>query len=81
MNPAGCPAPITARFPVNPAPAQRRYPRGSSLGRREEEGPCGRWAFSLRARAQLGLPFPVPQFPTRLQGLRQWLFRTDGSAL
>lgn len=54
-NPAGCPASLAARLPVNPAPARPQDPWGSSLGRREEEeaGPCGTWAFSLRTH---GLP-------------------------
>lgn len=40
-----------------------------------KEGPCGRRAFSPRTQAQPDLPFPVPQFPIRLQGLRRRLFR------
>lgn len=74
------PLPSPPGFLVNPAPRralrlQRLQP--GALG--EREGPWSRRDFSPRTPARPGLPFPVPQFPTRLQGLKRRLFGPDCS--
>lgn len=67
--------PSLAGFPVNPTPAR---PRARLQGPRQEaRGP----EAGGRTRAQPRLPFPVPQFLTRPQGLRRRLFGPEASAL
>lgn len=80
-TPAGCPpSPCPQAFWSVPPPRralrlQRLQP--GALG--EREGLWSRRDFSPRTPARPGLPFPVPQFPTRLQGLKRRLFGPDCS--